>query len=80
MKALQLLIYACFGLILIGGAGTIVGLLVHSHGLALPFMFVLEAGIGLFGATLLLALGLGTYAYFVRGRRSLEYFSRRRGS
>jgi hypothetical protein len=77
MKGVQYLIYACFALIVIGGAGTIVGLIAHADSARLPFMYVLVSGLGLFVLTLLFALGMGAYLYFFTDRKSLTYFQRK---
>jgi len=76
LKILQYLIYACGLLILVGGGGTIVGLLAHAEAARLPFMVVLLGGLGLFALTLLIALGAGAYLYLFTDRRSLGYFKR----
>jgi hypothetical protein len=78
VKALRYLIYACFVLILVGGVGTIGGLIAHADRARLPFMYVLVAGLGLFAVTLVAALVMGAWAYFSGGRKSLSYFSGRR--
>ena len=78
MKALQYLIYACFLIILVGGTGTIVGLIAHADSARLPFMYVLVGGLGLFAVTLAFALLAGAYLYFFTDRKSLTYFKRGR--
>ena len=77
MRMIQYLIYACFLLILVGGAGTIVGLVARADAARLPFMYVLVGGLGLFAVTLALAVLIGGYLYFFTDRRSLTYFSAR---
>jgi hypothetical protein len=77
VKIIQYLIYACFLLILIGGSGTVVGLVVHAESARLPFMYLLVGGLALFALTLLYALIAGTYLYFFTDRQRLGYFRRR---
>jgi hypothetical protein len=78
VKTIQYLIYTCFIVILVGGVGTIVGLITHAQAARLPFMYVLVGGLGLFVLTLVVALTLGAYLYFFTDRKSLSYFSSRK--
>ena len=76
MRLLQYLIYACFVIITVGGAGTIAGLVAHADRARVPFMIVLLVGLGLFALTLAGALVGGIYVYFFTDRKSLDYFKR----
>lgn len=76
MKIIQRLIYLCFILIGLGGAGTIAGLLTRTNGLRVPSMWVLLAGLGLFGATLVGALLLGVFYFIIDRQKVIEYMKR----
>ena len=78
MRALQAVIYTGFLLVLLGGAGTVVGLLGRSNGVRLPSMYVLTAGVAVSGLALLLGLVVGLYhlyLYFFTDRRPLSFFA-----
>jgi hypothetical protein len=77
VKVFQYLIYICGLLIVVGGAGTVAGLVGRWEHARLPFMWILVGGLGLFGVTLAFGLIAGAYLYFFTDRRSLQYFKRR---
>ena len=77
MKIFQYLIYTCGLLIVVGGAGTVAGLVARADRARLPFMWILVGGLGLFAATLVFGLAAGAYLYFFTDRRSLQYFKKR---
>ncbi len=78
MRALEILIRTAILVVLVGGGGTIAGLVMRSDALRQPMMYVLLAGLAVTGAILAWATIIGVYhlfLYLFTNRRPLGFFA-----
>lgn len=78
MRWLEILIRTAITVVLVGGGGTITGLVLRSNAVRVPSMYVLVVGLGVTLAILAWALMIGAYhlfLYLFTNRRPLGFFA-----